>query len=291
VDLTLGAALLAGLLSFLSPCVLPVVPAYLGQLGIIAVHDPFARRNAALVPAGAAAGMTSGLGPLPLGPVEPISAGLVTDAGSAGEASSTGRSRSAGWRAMPNAIAFVLGFTVVFTVLGLTAYVMAGPLRQNLPLLQTVGGIILVILGLNLMGVLRLRTLARSWKPLERFGGQPAGARRGGVIGGFALGSIFAVGWTPCIGPTLGAILTMAAVGASPQVVGLLVAYSIGLGIPFLLMALALDRAPLITRPLLRYSRQIEIAGGALIIFLGLALIFDWLGLFARSFGYLWQGG
>jgi cytochrome c-type biogenesis protein len=189
---------------------------------------------------------------------------------------------------MPNAFAFVLGFTVVFTVLGVTAYVVAGPLRANLPLLQTIGGIILVILGLNLMGVLRLRTLARSWKPLERFGGEQPGARRGGVIGGFALGSIFALGWTPCIGPTLGAILTMAAVGTSPQVVGLLVAFSVGLGIPFILMALAVDRAPLVTRPLLRYSRQIEIAGGALIILLGLALIFDWLGLFARSFSFLW---
>jgi cytochrome c-type biogenesis protein len=169
-----------------------------------------------------------------------------------------------------------------------TAYVVAGPLRANLPLLQTIGGIILIVLGLNLMGVLRLRTLARSWKPLERFGGEPPGARRGGVIGGFALGSIFALGWTPCIGPTLGAILTMAAVGTSPQVVGLLVAFSIGLGIPFILMALAVDRAPLITRPLLRYSRQIEIAGGALIVLLGLALVFDWLGLFARSFSFLW---
>jgi cytochrome c-type biogenesis protein len=226
VDLTLGAALLAGLLSFLSPCVLPVVPAYLGQL--------------------------------------------------------------AGWRAMPNAFAFVLGFSVVFTVLGVAAYFVAGPLRDNLPLLRQVGGVILIILGLNLMGVLRLRTLARSWKPLERFGGEQPGVRRGGVVGGFALGSVFALGWTPCIGPTLGAILTMAAVGTSLQVVGLLVAYSIGLGIPFILMALAVDRAPLITRPLLRYSRQIEIAGGALIVFLGLALIFDWLGLFARSFSFLW---
>ncbi len=106
-------------------------------------------------------------------------------------------------------------------------------------------------------------------------------------MGGFALGAVFAVGWTPCIGPTLGAILTMAAVGTSPQVVGLLVAYSIGLGIPFILMALAFDRAPLVTRPLLRYSRSIEIVGGALVIFLGFALIFDWLDLIARELAWL----
>jgi cytochrome c-type biogenesis protein len=188
---------------------------------------------------------------------------------------------------MPNAFAFVLGFSLVFTVLGVAAYFVAGPLRDNLPLLRQIGGVVLIVLGLNLMGVLRLQRLSRSWKPFERFGGERPGARRGGVVGGFALGSIFAVGWTPCIGPTLGAILTMAAVGSSPQVVGLLVAYSIGLGIPFILMALAVDRAPMITRPLLRYSRQIEIAGGALIVFLGFALIFDWLGWVARQFSYL----
>ncbi len=279
MDLTLGAALLAGLLSFLSPCVLPVVPAYLGQLGIIAVRAPLAAAAPALLAAGAVgvagAGTASGG---TLGPVD----------GPASISTSRARGRLAGWRAMPNAFAFVFGFTVVFTVLGVAAYFVAGPLRDNLPLLRQVGGIILVILGLNLMGVLRLRTLARSWKPLERFGGEQPGVRRGGVVGGFALGSVFALGWTPCIGPTLGAILTMAAVGTSPQVVSLLLAYSIGLGIPFILMALAVDRAPLVTRPLLRYSRQIEIAGGALIVFLGLALIFDWLGMFARSFSFLW---
>ena len=258
MDLTLGAALLAGVISFLSPCVLPVVPAYLGQLGIVAVADPLAS-SAPIMAAGAATVVTT----------RPTTV-------------------SAGWRAMPNAFAFVAGFTVIFTVLGAAAYMVAGPLRDNLPLLRQLGGVVLVFLGLNLMGVLRFRMLARSWKPLERFGSERPGSRRGGVVGGFALGSVFAVGWTPCIGPTLGAILTMAAVGTSPQVVGLLVAYSIGLGIPFILMALAVDRAPLITRPLLRYSRQIEIVGGALIVILGLALIFDWLGWFARAFSFLW---
>ena len=79
----------------------------------------------------------------------------------------------------------------------------------------------------------------------------------------------------------------MLGVGASPQVVGLLLAYSLGLGIPFILVALAVDRAPLVTRPLLRYSRFIEIAGGILIILLGLALIFDWLDVIARQFAWL----
>jgi len=199
----------------------------------------------------------------------------------------SGRVGRTGWRAMPNAFAFVLGFTIVFTVVGILIYAAASPLREHMPLLRQIGGVVLVILGLNLMGVLKLQTLARSWKPLERFGdGQPR-QRRGGLLGGFLLGSAFAIGWTPCIGPVLGSILMMAAVGASPQVVSLLLAYSLGLGIPFILVALAVDRAPLVTRPLLRYSRFIEIAGGLLIVFLGLALIFDWLGWFARQFAWL----
>jgi cytochrome c-type biogenesis protein len=262
VDLTLGAALLAGLISFLSPCVLPVVPAYLGQLGAVAATAPVVGGTLlAAAPAGAA-------GQMPAGPPVSIPARR--------------------WRAMPNAFAFVLGFGSVFTLLGITAYVAAGPLRENLPLLRQVGGVVLVVLGLNLMGVLRLRTLARSWKPLEGFGGRRPGANRGGIVGGFILGAVFAVGWTPCIGPTLGAILTLAAVGSSPQVVGLLVAYSLGLGVPFILLALAVDRAPAITRPLLRHSRTIEIVGGVLVVALGLALIFDWLGMFARAFSFLW---
>jgi cytochrome c-type biogenesis protein len=259
---TLGAALLAGLLSFLSPCVLPVVPAYLGQLGIVASTRPAGMGSSGLASVGAIA-VEGGFSPSPA-PATP-----------------------SGWRAMPNAFAFVLGFTLVFTIVGVLIYQAASPLREHMPLLRQIGGVILVILGLNLMGVIRLRTLARSWKPLERFGDGGSSQRRGGLLGGFVLGSVFAIGWTPCIGPVLGSILMMAAVGASPQVVGLLVAYSLGLGIPFILVALAFDRAPLVTRPILRYSRYIEIAGGALIILLGLALIFDWLGWIAQQFAWL----
>jgi cytochrome c-type biogenesis protein len=263
MDVTLAAALLAGLLSFLSPCVLPVVPAYLGQLGIIAAARPAGFGSASLATTGALA-IDGGFRTAPLPPTP----------------------TRTGWRAMPNAFAFVAGFTVVFTIVGVLIYQAASPLREYMPLLRQVGGLILVILGLNLMGVLRLRTLARSWKPLERFG-SPDQPRRGGIVGGFVLGSVFAVGWTPCIGPVLGAILTMAAVGASPQVLGLLVAYSLGLGVPFIVVALAVDRAPLVTRPLVRYGRVIEVVGGALIVLLGLALIFDWLDLIARQFAWL----
>jgi cytochrome c-type biogenesis protein len=99
---------------------------------------------------------------------------------------------------------------------------------------------------------------------------------------------VFAVGWTPCIGPTLGAILTLSAISPGPEVVLLLVAYSLGLGIPFVALALAVERAPAITRPLLRHGRSIEIVGGGLVVLIGLAIIFDWLAIFARALSFLW---
>jgi len=249
MELTMAAAIFAGIVSFLSPCVLPVVPAYLGQLGVTAV-------------ASVAAGGAGAAATLPA---------------------------NVRWRVLMHALAFVLGFGLVFTLLGLTAYVAAGPLRENLPLLRTVGGIVLVVLGLNLMGVLRLGVLARSWRPLERFGQKPlGGAAARSPIGALALGSIFAIGWTPCIGPTLGAILTLSAISAGPEVALLLVAYSIGLGVPFVLLALAMDGAARFTRPLLRHGRLIEIVGGALVVIVGLAIMFDWLTLIAQRLVFLW---
>jgi cytochrome c-type biogenesis protein len=248
VELTLAAAIFAGLISFVSPCVLPVVPAYLGQIGMVS-----------------AAALAVPDGPAPLSP--PVSR----------------------WHAVPHAIAFVLGFGLVFTLLGVTAYVAAGPLRDNLPLLRQIGGIVLILLGLNLMGVLRLSLLARTWRPFDRFGQAPlGGAAARSPLGALALGAIFAIGWTPCVGPTLGAILTLSVVSASPQVILLLLGYSVGLGLPFIALALAMDGGARYTRPFLRYGRQIELIGGGLIVVIGLAILFDWLSFFARAFSFLW---
>jgi cytochrome c-type biogenesis protein len=197
---------------------------------------------------------------------------------------------SRGWRALPSSVAFVLGFTAVFTFLGTTAYVFTGPLnRDQVQVLTKIGGIVLIMLGLNLMGVLRISRLGWSWRPLERFGAGGSSRGRTGVAGGLTLGAVFALGWTPCIGPTLGAILALSlAAGAAPQVIALFVAYSLGLGIPFLLLAVAVDRAPAITRPLIRHGRAIEIAGGALVVVIGLAILFDWLTWFSQQFRFLW---
>lgn len=249
MDLTLGAALIAGLISFLSPCVLPVVPAYLGQLGVVVSRAP-----SPMLAAGGAASVA---------PARPVTPALL------------------------NAVAFVIGFGIVFIALGLSLNAATSLLRDHQALLRQIGGILLIILGLNLMGVLRLPALMRTWRPLER-GPSLGRSQRRGITGGFVLGVVFALGWTPCIGPTLGAILTMAAVSSGPQVAALLIAYVIGLGVPFLILALAADRAPGVTRALSRHGHTMELIGGGLVVLMGVAILFDWLATFSTAFISFW---
>ncbi|HEY3522808.1 MAG TPA: cytochrome c biogenesis protein CcdA [Candidatus Limnocylindrales bacterium] len=259
-DLTLAVAIGAGLLSFVSPCVLPLVPGYLGQLSAVAV------------------------------------------AGRAGE-------RPSRWLAVRHALAYVAGFGVIFTLLGVTATYAGGALFDWLRPLRIAGGLILIVLGLNLAGLLRIPVLERSWRPLDAGAassvaaatgtvalGAPVGQRgvggalgsrlvssRGGWLASFGLGAVFAVGWTPCIGVILGSILTMAATAGTALQGGiLLLAYSVGLGIPFLVLGLAYDRAPGLIRPLLAHGRTVSLVGGLLVVAIGVALVFDWLALLPR---------
>jgi cytochrome c-type biogenesis protein len=258
----------AGLLSFLSPCVLPLVPAYLGQLTTIAVGA---------------------------------------------SASGTAPSR---WVAVRHAFAYVLGFGAVFTVLGVTATFAAGPLYDYIPWLRRIGGLVLIVMGLSLAGLLRIPVLERTWRPLDagaqaslatasgtialagpsgggegtldRMGSRLVGSRAGGgLVASFGLGAIFAVGWTPCIGIILGAILTLAATSATVLQGGvLLLAYTLGLGIPFLAMGLLFDRAPALMRPLVRHGRTVSLIGGLLVVGVGFAMLFDWLAVLPRYFQF-----
>ena len=266
-DLTILIALAAGLISFLSPCVLPLVPAYLGQLSAIAVAGG-------------------------------------------------GIARPGRWLAVRHAIAFVFGFTAVFSLLGVTATYLASGLVDILPLLRVVGGVILIVMGLSLAGILHIPALDRTWRPLDagaagslatttgsialstggsggnagfgdRLGGALVGSN-GGLLASLGLGAIFAIGWTPCIGIILGGILTMAATsGTVAQGTFLLVAYCIGLGVPFLLIALAYDRAPALIRPLLRHGRTVSLIGGLLVSAIGVAMVLDLLRLMPRYFQFL----
>ena len=189
--------------------------------------------------------------------------------------------RPSRWLAVRHALAYVAGFGAVFTVLGITATFAAGPLVDYLPLLRQVGGILLIVLGLNLAGLLPIPGLERTWRPLDagastslatmsattafatpsgslsaadRVGGRIV-STRGGWLASFGLGAIFAVGWTPCIGVILGGILGLAATsGTAAQGGILLLAYTFGLGLPFILLAVVYDRSPAIVRPLVAHG-------------------------------------
>lgn len=261
-DYTILVAFGAGVISFISPCVLPLVPAYLGQLTAVAV-----------------AAQQGG--------------------------------RASRWAALRHAIAYVAGFGAVFTLLGVTAAYAGGALADYIKPLRIVGGFVLVILGMSLAGIVKIPVLERTWRPLDAgaaagittmTGGMtlaPAGAGIGGRMGSrlvgsraglgaaFAMGAIFAIGWTPCIGAILGGILTLAASSqTAAQGALLLVGYTAGLGIPFLLIAVFYDRAPGLTRTLVRHGRAVSLVGGLLVIAIGLAMIFDLLILLPRFFQF-----
>ena len=257
-DLTILVALAAGVISFLSPCVLPLVPAYLGQLTAIAV-------------AGSAAGATP--------------------------------SR---WLAVRHALAYVAGFGAVFTVLGITATFAAGPLVDYLPALRDdrrhhphrararPGGPAPHPASSSGRGDRSTPAPPDRWRPRrarppsaaaaagpsvgDRIGGHVVSSR-GGWLASFGLGAIFAIGWSPCIGIILGGILTLAATsGTVAQGAILLIAYTIGLGLPFLLIAAVFDRAPRVMAPLVRHGRTVSLIGGLLVVAIGVAMVFDWLG-------------
>jgi cytochrome c-type biogenesis protein len=269
-ELSFAVALGAGLLSFASPCVLPLVPAYLGQLTAVAV------------------------------------------------AASAVGARPSRWTALQHATAYVLGFGIVFTVLGVTATFAAAGLAQYMPDLRKVAGLVLIVLGLSMIGVLKIPFLERTWRPLDAGasagfatargglalapaggGGTASGpsmgdrlgtrltSNRSGLAASFLLGTVFAVGWTPCIGPILGGILGLATQSTTVAASGfLLIGYTLGLGIPFLAVAAFYDRAQPLMRPLIRHGRTVTIIGGLLVIFIGLLMLFDVLYLFTVWFPF-----
>jgi cytochrome c-type biogenesis protein len=182
IDVTHGGAVLAGLVSFLSPCVLPLVPPYLCYM-----------------------------------------AGVSLD-----QLTAEGEERVARRTVMLSAVAFVLGFATIFVSLGAAASAIGQLVRTHLDVLSVVGGLIIIVMGLHFLGVFRIGFLLRQVR-VER-------AHPAGPVGSYVMGLAFAFGWTPCIGPVLAAILAVAGSEATvARGAGLLAAYSLGLGIPFLI--------------------------------------------------------
>ncbi|MBV9232489.1 MAG: cytochrome c biogenesis protein CcdA, partial [Candidatus Eremiobacteraeota bacterium] len=217
--ITAGIAFLAGLVSFVSPCVLPLVPAYLSLLTGESLEDLRASPNA-----------------------------------------------QARRRALLHAIAFVVGFSLIFVALGLSASALGAALDANRLLIARIGGVIVVILGLHMTGLLRIPLLMRDTR--AHVVSQRAGVWRSGLVG-----MAFAAGWSPCIGPILAGILAIAAQQGGAQAAVLLSFYSLGLAVPFLATAAAMGFVLPALNRIKGSLRTIEFAAGVFLIAVGFVLI------------------
>lgn len=210
-------ALLGGLLSFLSPCVLPVVPPYLAYMSGISMSE-----------------MTG--------------------------------AREARRRVILPAIFFVMGLSTIFLLLGFAASAFGTFVLSNQEWFNRIAGVIVITFGLHFLGVFRIPFLMREARI-------DAGDQGGSALGAFVLGLAFAAGWTPCNGPILSGILTMAAREADVmRGTYLLGVYSIGLGLPFLLSAIFISQAIGVMKKIKPHMRKIEIAMGLLLLIVGVTL-------------------
>lgn len=166
-------------------------------------------------------------------------------------------------------VLFVLGFAVFFTILGGAFGGLGRALAEHRQLVGALGGVLVLAMGLFLLGVLRPAVMEQEARALSL-------VRRGGLLGAFPLGLVFAAGWTPCIGPTLAAILTLTAAdgSASPaRGATLAFAYALGLGLPFIVIGGLLDRGTGALARLRRHSLRLERAGGAVLVVVGVLLV------------------
>ncbi|MEU4314663.1 cytochrome c biogenesis CcdA family protein [Nocardia sp. NPDC024068] len=252
--LALGACLLAGLVSFASPCVVPLVPGYLSYLaGLVGAQAPpvtveQARRERAGQP------------------VRGGSTAVLTETDPAAEVSAATPPDSARLRVAGAAGLFVAGFTVVFVLATATVFGLIQTLNVNRELLQRLGGVVTIVMGLAFIGL--IPALQRDTRMEPR--------RLAGVAGAPLLGAVFALGWTPCLGPTLSGVMAVAAGTegtTAARGVALIVAYCLGLGLPFVVLAFGSAGALRGVGWLRRNSRTIQVIGGILLVAVGIALV------------------
>jgi cytochrome c-type biogenesis protein len=224
-NVTLLAAFGAGLLSFVSPCVLPLVPGYLSYVSGLSLDEMRGTASSAAQPTADPRG-----------------------------------------RVLVASLAFILGFSLVFVALGATASAAGQFLIERLPVLSRLAGAVVIVFGLHTMGLLRIEWLYQT-KQVQTT------RRPAGFFGALLVGAAFAFGWTPCLGPILAGIL---AIGASRETVGsavrLLAVYSLGLGVPFLLTGLAINRFFGTMARIRKHYHAIEMASGGLLVVIGLLI-------------------
>jgi cytochrome c-type biogenesis protein len=231
-QLNVLTAFLAGLVSFVSPCVLPLVPSYLSFLTGTSLED--------------------------------LKAETSTEAKA---------------RIFAHALAFVGGFTVIFILIGLSASAIGSVFENNKRIVEVLGGIVIIVLGLHMMGVLRIPWLNMDKRIHHR-------ARKPSLWVSFVVGLGFAAGWSPCIGPILSAILFLASQEKLPQATFLLFVYSMGLAVPFLITAAAITQSLGALNRIKRFLPAIEVTSGAILVVTGIVVASD---QFTRVAGFFYQ--
>ena len=220
-NVSMFVAFSAGIISFLSPCILPVIPSYLAFITGISLEELSQQESLKKVRK----------------------------------------------KVIANSLMFILGFSILFIALGASATFIGKFLYKNIRWFEIIGGVLVIVLGLHFAGIFRLKFLDREKKiHLKK---KPLG-----YLGTCLVGMAFGAGWTPCVGPILGAILAMAATTQDIlQGIILLVSYSAGLGIPFLLSAIILHKFFEYFKTIRKYFKTISIVGGVLLIIVGILLI------------------
>src|SRR3989344_9147947 len=214
------SAFIAGILTFLAPCTLPIVPAYLAFISGVSLRD----------------------------------------------LEKPEKSREMRWKIFLNGFLFVSGFSVVFIVLGTLAGGLGSLPASERGLLSQVGGVFVIIFGMFMLNVVKLPFFLVGWNLKA-----PSFFMRGKPLNSFLLGSAFGLGWTPCVGPVLGAVLTLAAASATVyRGAFLLSVFSLGLAIPFLIVALSISSASAYLHKISKYLNIISAIGGVFLIFLGI---------------------
>lgn len=241
-NISLFIAFSAGLLSFVSPCVLPLIPSYISYITGLSIEDLKKRED------------------------------------------------EKGTRAIiiKNSLMFILGFSSIFVSLGASASFIGGLLDNYQDVIRKVGGILVIIFGLYITGLLKLRFLSVEKK--VHIDSKPMG-----YAGSFLVGLAFAAGWTPCIGPILGSILVVASMGNS--IIGgakLLVFYALGLGLPFFLTALAINTFLSSFKRFHNYLRLISVISGVFLVIVGVLVYTNYLSIltaYFQSLGIGWSSG
>jgi cytochrome c-type biogenesis protein len=226
-EVNLLIAFTAGLFSFLSPCVLPIIPSYLSFVSGVSLEEMRAPRL----------------------------------------------ERRTRRRMALNSLGFIAGFSLVFVSLGASASFLGSLFLDYRDYIRTLGGLLILLVGLYLLGLLKI-------PPLQRYLQFQLKDRPAGYLGSVLVGITFAVAWTPCVGPILGAILTLA--GTSGEVergVLLLATYAAGLALPFFLSALAVNSFFQFSNRFRRYLRAVDVAAGVLLIVVGVLLLTDYISI------------